>query len=184
MNPGTTVRQRAAADTFRNNAGMLMEYSIVRATEGDRSEILSLYKMQFGREFCPWGEGYPSDETIDFDLSRDALFVMKTDGSIKAAISLEEDEDVDRLPCWDADLAPSGELARLAVHPDLQNRGIARIMLQYGMDELKRRGYRGIHFLVNKLNTKAIRSYAAFAFRNVGECHMYDQDFWCYEKEL
>ena len=67
-----------------------MEYSIVRATEGDRSEILSLYKMQFGREFCPWGEGYPSDETIDFDLSRDALFVMKTDGSIKAAISLEE----------------------------------------------------------------------------------------------
>ena len=147
-----------------------MEYKIVPATENDKAEILSLYKAQIGRENCPWTEDYPSSESIDFDLKRDALFVLKTDGKIKAAISLEEDEDV--------------EVARVAVLPEAQNKGLGRIMMQYAMDELKRRGYKGIHILVNKHNIKAIRCYEVFGFNTVGECHMYEQDFLCYERKL
>lgn len=161
-----------------------MDYEIISATEEDRQELLSLYRAQIGRENCPWDEDYPSDETIDYDLSRDALFVMKENGRILASISIEEDALVDELPCWDKSLAPSRELARLAVAPSLQNKGLARVMLRFGMEELKRRGFRGIHFLVNKYNTRAIRSYAVFGFNVVGECHLYDQDFLCYEKEL
>ena len=161
-----------------------MKYEIVLAKEEDRAEILNLYRQQKGREYCPWDEDYPSDETIDFDLSRDALYVLKMEGSIKAAVSIEEDEDVDRLECWDKELVPGGELARLAVLPEEQNKGLARILLQFGMEELKRRGYRSIHFLVNKYNVKALKSYAVFGFNTVGECHMYEQDFLCYEKEL
>lgn len=161
-----------------------MEYEIVPATENDKAEILSLYKAQIGRENCPWTEDYPSSESIDFDLKRDALFVLKTDGKIKAAISLEEDEDVDNLSCWDKTLAPEGEVARVAVLPEAQNKGLGRIMMQYAMDELKRRGYKGIHILVNKHNIKAIRCYEIFGFNTVGECHMYEQDFLCYERKL
>lgn len=161
-----------------------MEYEIVMATEEDRSEILSLYKTQIGREFCPWNEDYPSNGEIDWDFSRDALFVLKMDGAIKAAISLEKDDDVDALPYWNKELEPAGELARLAVLPEEQSKGYGRIMMQFGMEELKRRGFKGIHFLVNKHNTKAIRCYEVFGFSNVGECFMYDQDFYCYEKEL
>ena len=161
-----------------------MEYKIVKASEKDRDEILSLYKAQIGRDCCPWNENYPSNESIDQDLLREALFVLKSNGKVKAAISIDEDEAVDLLACWDKSLAPEGELARLAVLPEEQNKGLGRIMLRFGMEELKRRGYRGIHILVNKHNTKAIRSYAVFGFRTVGECHMYEQDFLCYEKEL
>ncbi len=161
-----------------------MKYEIIMATENDKCEILSLYKSQIGREFCPWDEEYPSDESIDWDLSRDALFVLKTDGIIKAAISVEEDEAVDRLPCWNKNLTPTGELARLAVLPNEQNKGLGRIMLKFGMDELKRRGFKGIRFLVEKHNKKAIACYSTFGFSIVGECHMYEQDFLCYEKEL
>ncbi|MBR4776233.1 MAG: GNAT family N-acetyltransferase [Lachnospiraceae bacterium] len=161
-----------------------MDYEIVLAKEENRAEILALYKAQIGREFCPWTDEYPSDVTIDFDLSRDALFVLKMDGRIKAAVSLEEDEDVDNLTCWDATKAPEGELARIAVDPEEQSKGLGRIMLQFGMDELKRRGFKGIHMLVNKHNKKAIRCYSVFGFDVVGECSMYDQDFLCYEKEL
>ena len=95
-----------------------MEYRIVSAKEEDREGIMALYKSQLGRDYCPWDEDYPSDRTIDFDLARDSLFVLKTGGSIKAAISVEEDEDVDRLPCWSEALAPADELARLAVLPE------------------------------------------------------------------
>lgn len=160
------------------------DYEIVMATKEDRDEILSLYKSQIGQKYCPWDEHYPSNESIDYDITRDALFVLKMNGGIKAAISVEEDEAVDILDCWDTGLAPEGELARLAVLPEEQSRGLGRIMLQFGMNELKRRGFRGIHILVNKHNLKAINCYAVFGFRVVGECHMYEQDFLCYEREL
>lgn len=87
-----------------------MEYEIVMATEEDRSEILSLYKAQVGQDCCPWDEEYPSNEAIDWDLSRDALFVLRVNGKIKAAISIEEDKVVDQLSCWDEKLAPEGGL--------------------------------------------------------------------------
>ncbi len=161
-----------------------MDHVIERATEKDREELLSLYITQKGRKYCAWDEDYPSDETIDQDLEKDGLFVMRSEGSIVAAISIEEDEAVAGLDCWDDDLSPMGELARLAVLPKLQGRGIGRIMMQYAMDELKKRGCKGIHILVNKENIKAIRCYAVFGFKKAGECHMYDQDFLCYERKL
>lgn len=161
-----------------------IDEKIILATEDDREQILKLYEQQKGREYCAWDEDYPSDDTISFDLSRDALFVMKENDEIIAAISLEVDDAVDSLECWDRSIFPGGELARVAVKPSMQGRGIARKMVQRGMDELKARGYRSIHFLVNKYNVKAIRSYAKFGFNVVGECFMYDQDFLCYEKEL
>lgn len=161
-----------------------MEYVIVKASEEDRAGILSLYRAQLGCDCCPWDEDYPSNETIEWDLARNALFVLKRNGSILAAVSIEEDEEHELLFCRDNTPAPVGELARLAVLPDEQNRGLGRIMMRFGMDELKRQGFRSVRFLVNKNNAKAIRSYAVFGFRIAGECHMYDQDLFCYEKEL
>ena len=160
------------------------EHSIVPASEEDRQQILDLYEEQKGKEFCPWAEDYPSNETIDFDLAREALFVMKDGGKVIAAISIDDDEAVNNLECWNRALYPGGELSRVAVTPSMQNKGIVRMMMQHGMDALKERGYKSIHFLVNKHNVKAIKSYDVFGFNVVGECHMYDQDFFCYEKEL
>ena len=161
-----------------------MDYAIVNATEEDREELLSLYKAQIGRECCPWDDEYPGEESIDWDLSRNALFVMKAEGQILAAISFEEDEEVDAFPFWDRGLEPSGELARLAVLPEWQNRGLAKAMLRFGMKELKRRGFCGVRFMVNKTNAKAIRSYASFGFHVAGKCHIYEQDMFCYERKL
>ena len=75
---------------------------------------------------------------------------MREDDKIIAAISLEEDEEVDALDCWDESLNPVGELARVAVSPKEQGKGIAKIMMKRGMDELKARGYKGIHIVVQR----------------------------------
>lgn len=165
--------------------GKINMYQIMPAKEDEKEEILKLYKVQLGREFCPWDEVYPGADEIAFDLARDSLFVMKEEtGRILAAVSIDEDKQVDALECWSKALQPGGELARLAVLPELQNKGIARKMLQYGMEVLKERGFHSIHFLVNEKNEKAIRSYAAFDFSVVGRCELYGQPFLCYEKEL
>ncbi len=157
---------------------------IIQAVESDREELLNLYRSQIGKEFCPWSDDYPGDDTITFDLSRDALFVMKKEGKIIASVSIDEDEDVSALECWSEELSPGGELARLCVSPDFQNRGIGKMMLEYGMKELKKRGYKSTHFLVNKHNIKALKSYSVFNLNQVGECHMFGQDFICFEMEL
>ena len=158
---------------------------IVPATAEDANEILALYDMQKGREYCPWEDEYPSLETIDFDLENDGLFVMKNDdGRIVAAISIDKDERVEALEFWTDSLRPGGELSRLAVHPDYQNRGIAPRMITHCMSVLKERGYRSVHYMVNKLNVKALRSYSKLDMRVAGETFMYQQDFICYEKEL
>ena len=67
------------------------------ATKNDKTEILALYRSMIGGK-ADWDENYPSMETIEFDLSRDALFVMKNDaGEIIACISIDENEEVSEL---------------------------------------------------------------------------------------
>lgn len=157
---------------------------IEKATAKDKDEILKLYKSQLGRKYCPWNEDYPSKETIDFDLSRDALLIMREEGKIIAAISVDDDEEVNNLKCWTSELQPGGELSRLAVSPDFQSKGLAKEMIEKGLEELKDRSYKSLHFLVNRHNLKALKCYSAFPFNKVGECEIYEQPMLCYEMEL
>lgn len=159
-------------------------FQIVPAAETDSAEVLALYKSQLGRKYCFWDEDYPNADTVAFDRSRDSLFVLKEKGRILAALSVDRDPEADALPCWTKELQPSGELARLAVLPTEQNRGLAKHIIRFGLEELKRRGFRSMHFLVVPENASAMACYAHFGFTRVGECDLYGRHFWCYEIAL
>lgn len=155
------------------------------ATAQDGEELMRLYSFQKGRAFCFWPEDYPAPENVKDDLAHESLFVMRNQiGQMIAAVSIERDEEVERLPCWNPHMAPAGEIARLAVHPAFQNQGLARRMVAYGMQMLKERGCRGIRLLVNARNIPAINVYRFFRFETVGECDLYHQHFLCLEKSL
>ena len=143
---------------------------IVAATEENKEEILKLYKIQLGREFCPWDDSYPGMKEIEFDLGRESLFVMidgqeinadagSKENRIIAAISIDDDPQVERLDAGAINWHPGLSFQDLRFIR-FQNQKIARQMLVFGMEELARRGYKSVHFLVNKLNVKALRSYA------------------------
>ena len=71
--------------------------TIKKAAEEDRNAILKLYRT---RLYGPadWNEYYPSMENIEFDIAHDSLFVMKNQkGEIISAISIDHDEEVDKL---------------------------------------------------------------------------------------
>ena len=154
---------------------------IKKATEADAQEILKLYQtMLYGP--ADWNEGYPSHETIAFDLSRGALFVMKNvQGEILAAISIDEDEAVDRLTCWNPALQPSAELARLCVRKDAQGKGIAKQMMRFVFGILREEGKKSVHILVKTGHEVALSAYRTLGFREVGTCHLFDKDFICME---
>ena len=160
-------------------------FQIESASAQDREELMRLYTLQKGRDYCFWTADYPALENVDDDLAQGALFVMRNQaGNILAAASIEQDEQVDQLPCWSARLSPAGEIARLAVHPVYQNQGFGRRIVAGVMQVLKDRGYRSVHLLVNSKNAPAIRTYGFFRFDQAGECDMYNQHFLCMEKDL
>lgn len=157
----------------------------VLAEEQDKIEILSLYRSVIGSEGCTWSMDYPNEEILESDFHRKDLFVLKDDfGEIIGAISIDDDKEVENLECWSKESGPGVELARLVVKESAQNQGIARILLKSAMEEVKRRGYKSVHFLVSKRNFKAINSYDKLAFEIKGESDLYHEHWWCYEKNF
>lgn len=157
---------------------------IYPAKREDKEEILALYKT-FLYGPADWNEYYPNEDTVEFDLSRNALFVMKNDcGQIIAAISIDKDEAVDKLPCWDEKLTPAAEFSRLCVRKDMQNQGIAKEMIRYVFEILRQEGKKSVHILVKTGHKAALSSYSAIGFKAVGECNLFDKDFICMEIEL
>lgn len=159
-------------------------FMIVEATADDAEEILKLYKANlYGA--ADWDENYPNETTIEFDLSRNALYVMKNENDeIIATISIDEDDEVEALGCWSKELKPAGEISRLCIRDDVKNKGLARIMIQHTMNILKQRGFKGIHYLVRVGHEVAMKSYAHLGFEQVGECHLFEKDFICFERTL
>lgn len=159
-------------------------HEICLASPADKDKILALYKtMLYGP--ADWDEDYPNEETIEFDMSRDALFVMKNDDDeVIAAISIDKDNEVDSLPYWDKSLAPSGEFSRICVRKDMQNQGIARQMILHVFDVMRKDGKKGAHILVKTGHDAALALYGKLGFKTVGECFMYGKDFICMEIKL
>lgn len=163
---------------------MLDKCRIVMANESDTEEILALYKTHlYGA--ADWDENYPSRETIAFDLSRDALFVMKNSYSeIIATISIDSDDAVENLDCWNESLKPGGEVSRICVRDDMKNHGIARIMMKYTFNVMKEQGYKSVHILVKTGHIVALKSYKKLGFQEVGECSLFGKEFICLETEI
>lgn len=160
-----------------------MELTFRNITSGEASKVLCLYRSLLGTEGCVWNEEYPCEETVRYDLERDALFCLENEaGEPVGVISIDDDPEVEKLECWSEAGAPGAELSRLGVSLEYQNRGIAGMLLHNGMKELERRGYKSVHFLVAKDNARAINAYKKFSFDVVGETFLFGHEYWCYEK--
>lgn len=148
--------------------------------------IRKLYRTLVGTEFCAWTKDYPGEKELQSDLSRNALFCIRDEasGEIMGVVSIDDDPEVEAIPCWSENLQPSAEISRLGVAEKYQNMGIGRELLAGVMEEIRKRGFRSVHMLVAKDNVKALHSYRKLEFEKVGEYVLQGHDYWCYEKSL
>ncbi len=160
-----------------------LSYTIQPAKEPQKEAILAMYRTMLGG-LADWDEHYPTMAHINADMARGNLFVMTAGEEILAAISIDEDELVAALPNWDPALEPAGELSRLCVRADCQNRGYARVMMEYAFEQLRLRGCKGVHILIREGHAIAIRSYSHLGYREAGRCRVYEKDFLCFERPL
>lgn len=157
---------------------------IILATDDDKIEILKLYRTHLYGP-ADWSENYPNEDTIEFDISRDSLYVMKNElDEIIATISIDQDEEVEALECWNKKLVPGAELSRLCVREDLFGNGIAKEMMRFVFDVLRSKGKKSVHILVKTGHVRAIQSYSTLGFVQVGACTLFEKSFVCMEIEL
>lgn len=148
-------------------------------------QVVEMYEEAKGRTFCSWNEDYPNRDLLREDILHGDLYCLKEDtGKILGCIAKDRDEAVDRLNCWNKEYEPAAEIARLVIAKGFENQGLAKKIITCMMDEMKRRGFRGIHYLVDKENTPAMRSYRNLPFKQVGKTCLYGVDFLCYERKL
>ena len=115
----------------------------------------------------------------------DSLFVMKNQkGEIIAAISIDHDEEVDKLDCWSRIFQPSAEVARVCVRKDLQGQGIAKMMMEHVFTVLREQNKKSVHILVRDNHKAALKCYSDLGFVPVGECELFEKHFVCMEKKL
>lgn len=160
----------------------------LQAEEKDKKEIFSLYREAVGSDGCTWSEEYPTEEIMENDLKRGALFCLKDEkGEILGAVSLDEDEEVDHLPNWSfhkADGFQATEIARLVIKERYRNQKLAGKMLGCLLEWLFEHHYDMVYFLVAKKNERARRAYRKFEFTDRGEAELFGEEWICFEKNI
>lgn len=161
------------------------KYLIRKGTLQDEKIILGLYRRAIGTEFCTWSLDYPNEDTFYMDVNDNNLFcICNEEAEIIGAISIDKDENTDRLECWNKSLGKMGELSRMVIRQDYQNKGIAPEFIKYVMEIMKSRGYKSVHYLVSKHHKKALKAYEKLEFTLVGESDLFEHEWFCYEKIL
>lgn len=162
-----------------------IKYTFREANNNDKNSIMKLYSSAMGTEGCTWSAEYPNEEICDADIARHDLFCMENEqGEIIASISIDKDEQTDSLSCWSSAKGKMAELSRLVVKNEFQNQGLAPSIVREVLQVLQDRGYKTVHYLVSKHNKKALASYRTLDFTQVGECDLFGEEWYCYEKDI
>lgn len=148
----------------------------------DTNEILSMYEAVKNRQFCVWDDEYPTIVNINEDLSNNNLYVLEINNEIVGAISIESNDELDEYKCWKY---PHGlEFTRVVVKPKYQHQGLARYMVSFMLEEIKRRGYDSAHISAAKENIPACKTYEKLKFNIVYEADMYGHRYYLLEKKV
>ncbi len=116
--------------------------------EDDLPEILKIERISFS---TPWSEySFLNEIFKKYAISRVAMFERNIVGYICTNYVLHE-----------------AHILNLAVHPDFRRQGIATVMMDEALKELKKKGCVFIYLEVRASNTSAIKFYELFKFKVV-----------------
>ena len=155
-----------------------------RATQGEIADVVKIYDSVRNGEFCVWSDSYPTAEDAAADEAAGCLYVLVKDGAVIGCASVEPEAEDDDLPFWRVTDGDHREISRIAIAPEMQGRGYARVMVSALMKELESMGVSSVHLLAAKKNPPAYKTYRALGFEFLGECFRYGAEYFVCEKVL
>ena len=157
---------------------------IRKAKIEEAEEILKIYKSLIGYEGCLWDEYYPNIEIVNNDIKNETLYVALIDDEIVGAAQSGIDEELFNMDFFKKEKKNPRDLSRVAVKKEYQKQGIARKIIAYIEDELRKDGVDYMYLTVGKTNVKAYSLYKSIGYETKGEMVKYDIDWYCQEKKL
>ena len=124
-----------------------MNYS--KANIYDLEEIYSLYQNAIiameKDNIHQWDEIYPDKDILKEDITKNQMYIGKTDNKIAVCFVLSEECDEEyKNGCWKYTDSRFNVIHRLCVNPLFQNQGIAAKTLEYIENLSKSEGYDSI----------------------------------------
>ena len=124
-----------------------MNYS--KADINDLEEIYTLYQNAIiameKDNIHQWDEIYPDKDILKEDITKNQMYIGKTDNKIAVCFVLSEECDEEyKNGCWKYPDSRFNVIHRLCVNPLFQNQGIAAKTLEYIENLSKSEGYDSI----------------------------------------
>ena len=131
-----------------------------------------------------WQNEYPRIDTIKQDIVDKNLYGYFEDGRCLGAVSINTHQDEEyREIGWKGPDENVIVIHRLAVNPDFQSKGIARLLMDFAEDYAKKENYSAIRLDSYSQNKRALKFYENRGYKKRGECFFTGRDlpFYCYE---
>lgn len=140
------------------------------------------------RGIFQWNEEYPSREAFEKDISRNELFVLETASTLIGCITITPFMDEEYIPViW---LTPNENnlyIHRLAVDPEYQKRGYARMLMKFAEIYARKNKYISIRLDTFSQNQRNQKFYEQQGYQKLGNIYFPKQSehpFYCYELVL
>ena len=157
---------------------------IRKAKIEELENIFYIYKSLIGESGCTWNQYYPSINDIKNDINQKALSIMVDEAKIVGAVCACKDEEVMEFDCWNKEFKNPYVLCRVGVLKEYQHKGISKELIKYAENDVLNKKCDVMYLTVGKINQKAINLYEKLDYKCCGEVTLYEQDWFCYEKEL
>jgi ribosomal protein S18 acetylase RimI-like enzyme len=157
-------------------------------SENEAEEIFKIYNdcrraMQSAGIF-QWQNDYPALENIKQDIQDKTLFGYYKNGKCLGAVCVStfQDEEYKEIN-WQGPDENIIVIHRLAVNPDFQAKGIARLLMDFAEDYAKKENYSAIRLDSYSQNQRALKFYENRGYQKRGECFFAGRDmpFYCME---
>ena len=172
-----------------NNSNFLIR----RATKDDLDEVMLIIKActkhMISKNIFQWNEKYPNIETFKNDIENENLYVLSLQNNeLIGCVSITfEMDDFYKTIDWISPSKKNIYVHRLAVHPNNQGQGHAKIIMNFiekkGVDNL----CESIRLDTFSMNNKNNTLYTKLGYQKLGQIYFRDQSempFNCFEKPL
>lgn len=117
-----------------------------------------------------WDDSYPNKEIISADIENGTLYAYVDNGAIAGILVLDENQsELYRDIQWAQEQGPHLIMHRLAVHPEVQGKGIARKLIAFAEEHARVSGYTSIRMDTYTKNTRALAIYPNLGYERRGE---------------
>lgn len=165
---------------------------IRRAKVMDVGEILMMAlacgAAMRARGIFQWNEAYPSEAAFLNDVARGELWVWDSGSGPVGCLALSERMDSEyQAVSWETPDRGARYVHRLAVHPNLQRRGLGARLMDFAEDRSRSEGATAIRLDTFSRNEGNQRFYAQRGYKRLGAVYFPNQSaypFYCYELAL